>query len=130
MDFTLTDSQVKEVVDMHEYVREHYDLGDSYQFFKSKHSGSDKLCQKLKIHIQFDDHIDNDEIHIHNKRVLMHLSAKDKTISSKAERITQPTIRHKLIPTERITISSLLDAKAPNPITAPIKAEIGKISYR
>lgn len=81
MDFTLTDNQVKEVIDMHEYVREHYDLGNSYQFFKSKHSGSDKLCQKLKIHIEFDEHIDNDEIHIHNKRVLMHLSAKDKTIS-------------------------------------------------
>ena len=47
-----------------------------------------------------------------------------------AERITQPTIRQRLMPTERITINSLFEARVPKPNTAPIKAEIGKISYK
>ena len=60
----------------------------------------------------------------------MALNTKDKTINNSAERITQPTIRHRLIPTERMTISSLFDANAPRPSTEPINAATGKISYK
>ena len=58
------------------------------------------------------------------------LKANDNTTKSIAERITQPTIRQRLIPDARITISSLFEAKVPKPRTAPINAEIGKISYK